>query len=192
MNTLSDFLLKCGTPQDVQAIAILDIRLANQDRHSGNILVVDGEVGDKSHEREVEVLDNDAQPEHELDFEEAMPEHAGDSRSRGDSDDHQQPNKWRRVSDPHPVSACSASGGRHMRYHLVPIDHGMCLPDFRHMLDTTFAWHFWPQADAPLSAEAKSHIRDLDAARDEARLRCLLYTSPSPRDQRGSRMPSSA
>ena len=24
------------------------------------------------------------------------------------------------------------------------------------------------------------------------RLRCLLYTSPSPRDQRGSRMPSSA
>ena len=27
---------------------------------------------------------------------------------------------------------------------------------------------------------------------DGARSRCLLYTSPSPRDQRGSRMPSSA
>ena len=26
----------------------------------------------------------------------------------------------------------------------------------------------------------------------DARLTCLLYTSPSPRDQRGSRMPSSA
>ena len=26
----------------------------------------------------------------------------------------------------------------------------------------------------------------------EADVRCLLYTSPSPRDQRGSRMPSSA
>ena len=30
----------------------------------------------------------------------------------------------------------------------------------------------------------RSHRRDLDV--------CLLYTSPSPRDQRGSRMPSSA
>ena len=27
---------------------------------------------------------------------------------------------------------------------------------------------------------------------DEAKSTCLLYTSPSPRDQRGSRMPSSA
>ena len=27
---------------------------------------------------------------------------------------------------------------------------------------------------------------------DDAYLVCLLYTSPSPRDQRGSRMPSSA
>ena len=27
---------------------------------------------------------------------------------------------------------------------------------------------------------------------DESGLACLLYTSPSPRDQRGSRMPSSA
>ena len=33
--------------------------------------------------------------------------------------------------------------------------------------------------DTPLGLEAKSYI-------------CLLYTSPSPRDQRGSRMPSSA
>ena len=29
-------------------------------------------------------------------------------------------------------------------------------------------------------------------AEEEAALACLLYTSPSPRDQRGSRMPSSA
>ena len=31
-----------------------------------------------------------------------------------------------------------------------------------------------------------------EAARDAFRRGCLLYTSPSPRDQRGSRMPSSA
>ena len=42
--------------------------------------------------------------------------------------------------------------------------------------------------------EAKpGHIRDLDKVSEEVRLKnCLLYTSPSPRDQRGSRMPSSA
>ena len=33
------------------------------------------------------------------------------------------------------------------------------------------------------------HVADLSAAKQVA---CLLYTSPSPRDQRGSRMPSSA
>ena len=37
-------------------------------------------------------------------------------------------------------------------------------------------------------------FRDLILAYQEAvsRVVCLLYTSPSPRDQRGSRMPSSA
>ena len=34
-----------------------------------------------------------------------------------------------------------------------------------------------------------SRVRDMFA---DARKNCLLYTSPSPRDQRGSRMPSSA
>ena len=32
----------------------------------------------------------------------------------------------------------------------------------------------------------------IDAATNDVRSTCLLYTSPSPRDQRGSRMPSSA
>ena len=41
--------------------------------------------------------------------------------------------------------------------------------------------------------DRKSRIRELTAAKEklESQL-CLLYTSPSPRDQRGSRMPSSA
>ena len=37
------------------------------------------------------------------------------------------------------------------------------------------------------------HLVDLDGAKNpQNRQICLLYTSPSPRDQRGSRMPSSA
>ena len=35
-------------------------------------------------------------------------------------------------------------------------------------------------------------VADMRQATDAESLHCLLYTSPSPRDQRGSRMPSSA
>ena len=47
-------------------------------------------------------------------------------------------------------------------------------------------------AEATFDAEAARRRAGFDAskrARDHA---CLLYTSPSPRDQRGSRMPASA
>ena len=51
---------------------------------------------------------------------------------------------------------------------------------------------------APLIAEAQLPAEEEMARRQagdivwEQSARCLLYTSPSPRDQRGSRMPSSA
>ena len=35
-------------------------------------------------------------------------------------------------------------------------------------------------------------LEDIAAAINLSPFHCLLYTSPSPRDQRGSRMPSSA
>ena len=49
----------------------------------------------------------------------------------------------------------------------------------------------------PLSVSAPVKFADLKAEKviaacSEAIITCLLYTSPSPRDQRGSRMPSSA
>ena len=43
-----------------------------------------------------------------------------------------------------------------------------------------------------ISREAQARIEDLGAENVIVRSVCLLYTSPSPRDQRGSRMPSSA
>ena len=36
------------------------------------------------------------------------------------------------------------------------------------------------------------NLADLEQLVDQLNSNCLLYTSPSPRDQRGSRMPSSA
>ena len=49
-----------------------------------------------------------------------------------------------------------------------------------------------------MEASLKHQLAGLSRERDKANLingalfACLLYTSPSPRDQRGSRMPSSA
>ena len=45
--------------------------------------------------------------------------------------------------------------------------------------------------DGLLSASLGSIIKKIRVEQDEIYV-CLLYTSPSPRDQRGSRMPSSA
>ena len=39
---------------------------------------------------------------------------------------------------------------------------------------------------------AGAEFVDIVSGSDAGRITCLLYTSPSPRDQRGSRMPSSA
>ena len=46
-------------------------------------------------------------------------------------------------------------------------------------------------SDLRLAAKSLSELAD-DLENEMRRTACLLYTSPSPRDQRGSRMPSSA
>ena len=63
--------------------------------------------------------------------------------------------------------------------------------------DELVCWSESEENGSPvLSADAGLHTIEsarLDATnRSEVLSTCLLYTSPSPRDQRGSRMPSSA
>ena len=59
-------------------------------------------------------------------------------------------------------------------------------------------WHVVQQELAPIAlltarvAECKPRLVLLDFSGNCGDSTCLLYTSPSPRDQRGSRMPSSA
>ena len=43
-----------------------------------------------------------------------------------------------------------------------------------------------------LHGQEKDRDEAAEKKQDERYMVCLLYTSPSPRDQRGSRMPSSA
>ena len=50
--------------------------------------------------------------------------------------------------------------------------------------------HVWIVGGANRNALLGTEIKEFDLA--TTMTPCLLYTSPSPRDQRGSRMPSSA
>ena len=72
--------------------------------------------------------------------------------------------------------------------------------------EAVFPFNKFPNVDVLLGPEMKStgEVMGLDdnfgmayaksqiAASNSLPTNCLLYTSPSPRDQRGSRMPSSA
>ena len=56
------------------------------------------------------------------------------------------------------------------------------------LIETTISW--WPTVSSCTACELFSTLASLHAL--PLLFYCLLYTSPSPRDQRGSRMPSSA
>ena len=58
-------------------------------------------------------------------------------------------------------------------------------PSATHLLSEEIAKHLYAQSEHPHIKAGELYIVHLDNI-------CLLYTSPSPRDQRGSRMPSSA
>lgn len=58
------------------------------------------------------------------------------------------------------------------RVELIPIDHGLCLPET--LEDPYFEWIHWPQASIPFSDEELAYIRDLDPAHDCEMLRMEL------------------
>lgn len=55
---------------------------------------------------------------------------------------------------------------------LIPIDHGLCLPET--LEDPYFEWIHWPQASIPFSEDELAYIENLDPARDCEMLRMEL------------------
>ena len=55
---------------------------------------------------------------------------------------------------------------------LVPIDHGLCLPE--NLEDPYFEWIHWPQASIPFSEDELEYINQLDPLRDSDMLRLEL------------------
>ncbi|TDH65774.1 hypothetical protein CCR75_003898 [Bremia lactucae] len=58
-------------------------------------------------------------------------------------------------------------------YAMTPIDHGFCLPAYKHLDSATFDWLHWPQAEFPFTGAELDHIASLDEARDAAVLRTI-------------------
>ena len=57
------------------------------------------------------------------------------------------------------------------------------------LADDDQAIHAWVESEGKVVAVGRAHLIPADSDGSQA---CLLYTSPSPRDMRRSRMPSSA
>lgn len=62
--------------------------------------------------------------------------------------------------------------GRFGQVELIPIDHGLCLPES--LEDPYFEWMHWPQASIPFSNDELEYISNLDPARDSEMLRSEL------------------
>lgn len=60
------------------------------------------------------------------------------------------------------------------RYELVPIDHGLSMPDRLEVYTDDIAWMSWPQAQKPFGQKELEYIRTLNGARDARLLaKCL-------------------
>ncbi|KAK1293318.1 putative phosphatidylinositol 4-kinase type 2-beta [Acorus calamus] len=62
--------------------------------------------------------------------------------------------------------------GRFGQVELIPIDHGLCLPES--LEDPYFEWIHWPQASIPFSEDELEYIANLDPVRDADMLRMEL------------------
>ncbi|XP_022961733.1 phosphatidylinositol 4-kinase gamma 7-like [Cucurbita moschata] len=62
--------------------------------------------------------------------------------------------------------------GRFDQVELIPIDHGLCLPET--LEDPYFEWIHWPQASIPFSEDELKYIKDLNPFKDSEMLRMEL------------------
>ncbi|KAK1412086.1 hypothetical protein QVD17_33057 [Tagetes erecta] len=63
-------------------------------------------------------------------------------------------------------------GNRFGEVELIPIDHGLCLPE--NLEDPYFEWIHWPQASIPFSDDELEYIEKLDPYRDSEMLKTEL------------------
>ena len=146
----------------VHRIGILDIRLFNTDRHSGNILLR------KTRKSRF------VRPQMSLHC--GLDKLADFSSGEDQTCKQEKPEDYRTSlrkfsklnsrSDAH-MKVCDGQG--HFETELVPIDHGFCLPE--NLEPPYLEWLHWPQASIPFTQETLSYIASLDPKEDVERLR---------------------
>ena len=146
-----------GFPTDaVHRIGILDIRIFNTDRHSGNILLKKTSFArsQMSLQAGLDRLANDAHA--------GVIGNGGGFNTRNGNGGH--------LVFPQRAGGGGAGGGvvRDMvAAELVPIDHGFCLPE--NLEPPYFEWLHWPQASVPFTQETLAYIASL-SPRDDVNL----------------------
>lgn len=177
--------------EDIQRVAILDIRLCNLDRHPGNLLVCRSKTINTQeilpkHPSHLDSFTSDplVQSTFGGDVSKSCPADMGSFLNSNALPFNYLKNVQERekaATSPSPRSikdngtsprTLDAPEGGKLR--LVPIDHGYCLPHVLHLSETNYAWLYWPQADAPLSENLRSYIEHLDADRDCETVRMLV------------------
>merc|ERR1712072_948451 len=66
------------------------------------------------------------------------------------------------------------------KYALIPIDHGLTLPDRLEIIEEDICWMSWPQAKQPFGAEALEYIASLNGERDTSTLQQALGIKRDP------------
>lgn len=70
--------------------------------------------------------------------------------------------------------------GGFTRYSLIPIDHGLILPDVLDVTELDLVWFGWPQTKIPFSPAELQHIKILDPDRDALKLKRKLLIRYCP------------
>ncbi len=168
--------------RDVQEIALLDIRLLNQDRHCGNILVSEARNMEECFPCAASDCTSSASItpcplKVDSDGDEIMVEFGSSSTLLSVartppvfSTRLQVPTAPETIVSEKRRVASKSFDGTHrdesVGVRLIPIDHGFCLPYPRSMVDTDLAWLQWPQSHTPLAASQRSYIASLDPEQD--------------------------
>ena len=186
--------------EEVHRIGILDVRLFNTDRHSGNILIRqkkpaqpgrasspgggggggggEGGEGASPRRRSAELIREKAAPlgaQRNASFACFTEAAAGAGGGLGGAGSGA--TSARDII--HPAAGAAGAGPRGGRLgescvELVPIDHGFCLPET--LEAAYFEWLHWPQSSMPFSEDSLDYIAGLDPRKDSKLLRQELPT----------------
>eukprot|EP00921_Rhytidocystis_pertsovi_P001249 GHVQ01002121.1.p1 GENE.GHVQ01002121.1~~GHVQ01002121.1.p1 ORF type:complete len:1082 (+),score=164.66 GHVQ01002121.1:862-4107(+) len=154
--------------RDVHNIGIFDIRVMNLDRNDGNILVkclktIGGSQPTRMHgaskrdgggvgRRESVVQGNGGGKTRQKDF--------GSAAYGGEG---------------YVGSAGLTADGYPSKYHLIPIDHGLVLPDVLDVASIDLVWYDWPQTKVAFSEAAITTVLSFDSDKDAQRLKRKLF-----------------